>query len=80
MLDYRRRPKPPKNATEQELNSNPHWRRYTKSYLARKSLVRDLWIYAGLLIAILPLPAQILGLSVLIFMSLSILDEADQPD
>ena len=79
MLDFRHRPKPPKNATEQELSAHPHWRRYTKNYRARKGLVRDLWIYAGLLIAVLPLPAQMFGLSVLTFVSLSILDEADQP-
>lgn len=50
----------------------------SQSDVSRQRYVRDLWTYLGLLIAFMPLPAQIFALLVLTFLTLSILDaEAD---
>ena len=69
------RQKPPAGATEDELESHPHWRRFSKRYRAKKAFVRDAWIGGGLVIACLPGPAQAVALVTLVFLSLSILDE-----
>ncbi len=60
---------------EKELH--PSWRRYTKKYLKKRNLVRDLWIGAG---TGMVLVSASIGLTIVLglvatFLSLVILDE-----
>lgn len=72
--DQRRDNGPPEGMSEEELAKHPNWRRYTKSYQAKRGYVRDLWIYSGVLMIFMPLPLQVFSLAALSFISLSILD------
>ncbi len=67
-------PPEPKTVVPSADETHPHYRRMTPAYRARKAVVRDMWIYAGLVICLLPLAAQIVTLAALGFLSLSILD------
>lgn len=71
---FRRRP--PDGTPDWEKELHPSWRRYTRKYLHRKGLVRDIWIFSGLLMTALPL-GGVLSLGLLTsFLSLMILDES----
>jgi hypothetical protein len=72
--------RPPEGLSEAEMAKHPSWRRYTKSYKARRSYVRDLWTYWGALIIFMPLTLQIFCLASLAFLSLSILDAEGRTD
>ncbi len=41
------RRKPPLDTPDHEKDLHPSWRRYTKKYVKKKGLVRDLWLGVG---------------------------------
>lgn len=67
--------KPPPNTPESQLEKHPSWRRYTRKYLRKKAIVKDVWIASGTMIIFMPLYWQITMLLITTFLSFCILDE-----
>ncbi len=67
-------PKPPAHVSDAEKARHPSWRRYTRRYRRKQSIVKNVWIVSGLLMIGLPaaLPVLLLGTTLLSFV---ILDE-----
>jgi hypothetical protein len=67
--------KPPSKCSEEDKARHPSFRRYTRRYLKKKQLVRDVWITSGVIMLCVPIhamPVLVLGTTFLAFM---ILDE-----
>jgi len=67
--------RPPLNASEEDKEQHPHWRRYTRKYRRKKKIVRNIWVVSGLLMIGAPLGVTaVLGLGTT-FLAFIILDE-----
>lgn len=56
--------------------THPHWRRFTPAYRRKRSIVKNVWIGSGLVMALQASPALILALLLgTTFLSFMILDE-----
>lgn len=67
--------RPPPAASEAERARHPSWRRWTRRYAAKRRIVRDVWIVAGLLMIMLPPAAQLVVALPTTFLAFVILDE-----
>ncbi len=66
---------PPPGLSEDELARHPSWRRTTRKYQRKRKLVRDLWLFSGAIMVVIP-PAATLGLALgTTFLAFMVLDE-----
>ncbi len=68
-------PKPPPGLSEQEKAAHPSWRRYTSKYRRKRRVVRDLWLYSGVLMVVVPFPLLLVMALGTTLLSFVILDE-----
>lgn len=66
--------RPPETLSEAERARHPGWRRYTRRYRRKRSLVKNVWIVSGLMMIGLPAAAPVLALGTT-FIAFMILDE-----
>jgi hypothetical protein len=57
-------------------HDHPHWRRFTAKYRRKRSIVKNVWIVSGLVMALEASPAIIVAMALgTTFLSFVILDE-----
>ncbi len=67
--------KPPAGMSEADMEKHVSWRRHTRKYKKKKSLVKNIWLASGLVMLALPLQLLIALLLFTTFLSFTILDE-----